>query len=93
MDLIEVLERCGQLRQDGPGIAEVISRIRPVVCGGVDNLSTLTQGTCPAVREEVGAALGQAGDRPMIIGPGCTFDPELVPEENLDAMVQAVRER
>ncbi len=78
-------------RAAGPAIGEVIGRIRPVVCGGVDNLATLAEGTPAAVEGEVGEALRQAGDHPMIVGPGCTFDPKLVPEENLDAMVGATR--
>ena len=79
-------------RAAGPAIGEVINRIDPVVCGGVDNLTTLPEGTPAAVEEEVRDALRQAGDRPMIVSAGCTYDSDLVPPENLHAMVCAVRE-
>ena len=78
-------------RAAGPSIREVIDRVRPVVCAGVDNLKTLPMGTPEDVRREVADALEQAGDRPIIVGPGCTFDPQRVAPENLDAMVNAVR--
>jgi uroporphyrinogen decarboxylase len=78
-------------RAAGPAIAEVVARTGPVVCGGVDNLNTLPTGTAGEVEQEVRDALRQAGDRPMIVSAGCTFDPDAVPSENLDAMVRAVR--
>ncbi|MCH8148047.1 MAG: hypothetical protein IH987_08665 [Planctomycetes bacterium] len=78
-------------RAAGPAIKDVIRRIEPVVCAGVDNLKTLPEGTCAQVTQEVLDALQQAGDRPMIVSPGCTYDPETVPPENLEAMAQAVR--
>ncbi len=78
-------------RSGGPAIAEVIGKVKAAVCGGVDNLETLPNGSLQQVEEEVRDALRQAGDRPMIVSPGCTFDPERVPEENLFAMVRAAR--
>ena len=78
-------------RAAGPAIKDVIDRIEPVVCAGVDNLKTLPEGTPAQVMQEVGEALQQAGERPMIVSPGCTYDPETVPPENLKAMAQAVR--
>ena len=78
-------------RAAGPGIAEVVDQISPAVCGGVDNLATLPRGTPEEVAAETRDALRQAGDRPMMIGAGCTYDPNLVPARNLDAMVQATR--
>lgn len=78
-------------RSGGPAIAEVIGTVKPAVCGGVDNLETLPKGSMQQVEEEVRDALRQAGDRPMIVSPGCTFDPQRVPEVNLEAMVRAAR--
>jgi len=78
-------------RAAGPSIAQVKDRIRPALCGGVDNLSTLPHGTAEDVRREVADALAQAGDRPILIAPGCTYDPALVPETNLRAIVEAAR--
>ncbi len=79
-------------RVAGPSIADVADRIRPAVCAGVDNLATLTEGTPEDVANEVRDALRQSNGRPMIISPGCTYDPDTVPEANLSAMIGAVRE-
>ena len=79
-------------RAAGPAIEKVIDRVTPVVCGGVDNLNTLPNGTPVQVECEVRDALRRAGDHPMIVSAGCTFDPDVVPPQNLDAMVRAVRE-
>ena len=76
-------------RAGGPPIAQAVGRVKPVVCGGVDNLSTLPNGTPQDVADEVHDALRQAGDRPIMISAGCTYDPDVVPEANLDAMVSA----
>lgn len=75
----------------GPAISEVIGKIAPVICGGVDNLSTLPNGTPEDVAREVRDILQQAGDRPLIVGPGCTFDPDRVPQANLDAIMQTAQ--
>ena len=57
----------------------------------MDSLETLPQGTPEACADEVRDALRQAGDRLIIIGPGCTFDPRAVPEANLRAVCAAAR--
>ncbi len=79
-------------RLAGPGIAEAIKWLKPTVCAGVDNLGTLCTGTPQDVHNEVTDALRQAGDRPMIVAPGCTFDPQRVPAANLHALAEAARE-
>ncbi|HSW44076.1 MAG TPA: uroporphyrinogen decarboxylase family protein [Phycisphaerae bacterium] len=78
-------------RAAGPSIAYARDRVKPTIAGGVDNLKTLPKGTPADVASEVADALRQAKDRPIIIAPGCTFDPRAVPEENLRAMVDAAR--
>jgi uroporphyrinogen decarboxylase len=77
-------------RAAGPAIRDVAGWLEPALAGGVDNLGTLVSGTADQVRDEVLDALRQAGGRPMIIAPGCTFDPEKVPEANLRALAAAV---
>jgi uroporphyrinogen decarboxylase len=74
-------------RAGGPSIAEVRDVIDPVICGGMDNLCTWATGTPKSCAEEARDALRQAGDRPMILGPGCTYDPAAVKEKNLLAVV------
>lgn len=78
-------------RAAGPAIREVIGRIKPTVCCGVDNLSTLPHGSPDDVLREVNDALDQAGDHPMIVSAGCTFAPEAVSSDNLHAMVAAAK--
>jgi hypothetical protein len=79
-------------RAAGPPIREVARWLKPAICGGVDNLNTLVNGTPQQVRDEVIDAVGQAAGRPIMIAPGCTFDPQRVAEENLKEMIQTVRE-
>jgi uroporphyrinogen decarboxylase len=78
-------------RAAGPPIAQACGWVRPAICGGVENLSTLPNGTPADCAAEVADALRQAGDRPIMIAPGCTYDPDTVPGENLLAVREAVR--
>ncbi len=78
-------------RAAGPSMREVAGWAKPALWGGVDNLGTLVTGTAEQVRAEVAEALRQAGARPMMIAPGCTFDPARVPAANLEAIGDAVR--
>lgn len=79
-------------RAAGPPISEVREWLGPAICGGVDNLSTLPDGTPDDCEREVADALAQAAGRPMIVGAGCTFDPGAVSRENLLAVCRAARE-
>ncbi len=78
-------------RAAGPEIDEIIGKIDPVICGGVDNLSTLPDGTPEDVAHEVREVLQLANERPLIVGPGCTFNPDYVPSANLDAIVRTAQ--
>jgi hypothetical protein len=85
-------------RAAGPSIAAAMALLGesstgpvPVICAGVDNLHTLPNGTPEDCAREVADALHQAGERPIIIAPGCTFDPQRVPRENLEAVVRMAR--
>jgi uroporphyrinogen decarboxylase len=78
-------------RAAGPAIADAIGWARPAICGGVDNLSTLPRGRPEDCEREVADALRQAGDRPIMIAPGCTYEPQAVADENLRAVCDAVR--
>jgi len=80
-------------RAAGPSIAYARDRVKPAIAGGVDNLKTLPEGTPDACAAEVADALRQAKDRPIMITPGCTFDPAAVPEANLRAVVAAARRK
>ena len=78
-------------RAAGPSIAYARDRTRPAIAGGVDNLETMPKGTPDDCAREVRDALRQAKGRPIMITPGCTYDPKAVPKENLEAIVAAVR--
>jgi uroporphyrinogen decarboxylase len=73
-------------RYAGPAIAQVTGWLTPAICGGLDNLATMVTGSPEDCRREAVDALEQAGNRPMILAPGCTFDPATVPVENLLAI-------
>ncbi len=77
-------------RTSGPAIAEVAATASPAIAAGLDNLGTMVSGTPDDCAREVSDALAQAAGRPMLITPGCTFDPQAVPVENLRAIRQAV---
>lgn len=79
-------------RAAGPSIAYARDRAGPAIAGGVDNLETMSNGTPEDCANEVRDALRQAKDRPIMITPGCTYDPKAVPAENLKAIVAAARE-
>jgi len=74
----------------GPPIAEVAGWVRPALCAGVDNLGTLVTGSPEDCAQEVEDAVAQAAGRPILIAPGCTFDPQAVRPENLHAIRRAV---
>ncbi len=78
-------------RAAGPAIKDVAPWLRPAIAAGVDNLGVLLSGTPQQVRAQVADAISQASPRPLIITPGCTFDPKRVPVENLRAMADAAR--
>jgi uroporphyrinogen decarboxylase len=77
-------------RSAGPSIAEAASWVKPALCAGVDNLGTMVTGSPEDCASEAADAIRQAGDRPIIVAPGCTFDPAAVPAANLHAIRQAV---
>ncbi len=77
-------------RSAGPSIADAAAWVRPALCAGLDNLGTMVTGSPEDCAAELADALEQAGDRPIIVAPGCTFDPEGVPAANLHAIRQGV---
>ncbi len=77
-------------RAGGPEIRYVATWLPPAICAGVDNLGTLVTGKPEDCAREVRDALQQAGPRPIMIAPGCTYDPQRVPRANLEAVCRAV---
>jgi uroporphyrinogen decarboxylase len=79
-------------RAAGPSLAYARDRVTPAIAGGICNLKTLPNGTPDDCAFEVRDAVRQARQRPIIIAPGCTYDPQTVPEENLRAVVAAAHQ-
>jgi len=77
-------------RYAGPSIDAVAGWMKPAICAGLDNLGTLAAGSPEDCENEAADAMRQAGNRPMILAPGCTFDPDTVPAENLHAIRKSV---
>ncbi len=77
-------------RSSGPAIADVAATLKPAPCGGINQVTTLPASSAPACADEVRDAVAQAAGRPIIIAPGCTYDPDRVPHANLAAIRRAV---
>jgi uroporphyrinogen decarboxylase len=77
-------------RYAGPSIADALPLVDSAICAGMDNLGTMKNGSPEDCARQVADALQQAGERPIMIAPGCTFDPVAVPAENLHAIRRAV---
>ncbi len=85
-------------RVTGPSIAVARTRVialpgdrRPALAGGVNNLQTLPCGQPSEVAAEVRDAIAAAAGYPLIVAPGCTYDPRAVADENIRAVVAAAR--
>jgi uroporphyrinogen decarboxylase len=76
-------------RQAGPAINEVAGWLRPAICAGLDHVGTMVKGSPSDCAQQMVDAVEQAGGRPIMLAPGCTFDPKAVPEANLRALRQA----
>jgi len=77
-------------RYAGPSIAEAARWVQPALCAGLDNLGTMVVGSPDDCARQVADAIDQANGRPIMIAPGCTYDPRRVPTANLDALRRAV---
>ncbi len=60
-----------------------------VFLGGMDQIQTLVEGSPHDVVTQLEDSLVDAGDHPLIIGPGCSLKPG-TPDENLRAMRNSV---
>ncbi len=76
-------------RADGPSIAEAARRTTKVFMCGMDHSTTVVEGGPQDMRREIEDAVRQAGDHPLIVGPGCSF-PSDAPEANLQAVYDAL---
>jgi len=76
--------------EGNPSLAEGKALVgNRAVVGGISHRSGLVRATPAQIRGEVLGLRAAMGRRGWMVGPGCTFPPE-TPEENLDALRQAV---
>jgi len=73
-----------------PTLAEGKQRTRRAVIGGVNEKTTLPDGTAEDVAAEVSQAIEQTGGRRLLVGPGCSIPPR-TPRANLEAAARAAR--
>jgi uroporphyrinogen decarboxylase len=72
-------------------LADVLAKSEKAVMGGVDEHSTLLNGSPGEVRAQVREALAQTHGRRFLLAPGCSISPQ-TPPENVRAAVEAVRD-
>ena len=73
-----------------PTLGEGLERTAKAVMGGVEEKTTLVDGTPEAVAAQVRAAIEQTGGRRVLVAPGCSIPPR-TPKENLAAAAKAAR--
>ena len=73
-----------------PTLGEGKQRTTKAVMGGVNEKSTLPDGTPEQVAEEVRQAIAQTEGRRVLVAPGCSIPPR-TPRENLAASAAAAR--
>lgn len=78
-------------RETYPSLREALSMTDRCLIGGIGRIDPLVEGTTTAIRKQVRDVITQTDGRRVIVAPGCTLS-HGVPDENLDALVAAVRE-
>jgi uroporphyrinogen decarboxylase len=76
-------------RETAPSLREALTRTRKTLMAGLDR-DLLAKGSPEDVAEQVRDAHRQTGGVGLILAPACVIPPE-APEENLRAVVEAVR--
>jgi uroporphyrinogen decarboxylase len=76
-------------RLAGPSLATGAGLVGGAVCGGLDQLRTLRDGTPASVAAEVEDAVAQTKGRGLIIGAGCVLMAN-TPDANVAAVVKAL---
>lgn len=78
-------------REAGPSLAQMRTRTRKCLIGGIGQNTTLVRGTTNDVNAQVKEAWQQVGRRGLILGPGCVAN-RGAPEENVLELRKSVEE-
>ena len=76
-------------RVAGPSLREGKVKVRGAVIGGINQWTTLRDGTPEDVRTDARDAVEQSEGIGLIVGPGCVVPPG-APDENMAALVRAL---
>ena len=76
-------------RAAGPPLAAAATQVSGAVCGGLDQVGTLREGSPDAAVAQAEDAVAQAGGRGVIVAPGCVLMAG-TPDANLAAVVKAL---
>lgn len=75
--------------EGNPSLSDGKKRSGKAVMGGINQNSTLKNGSPSQVREEIASVLEQTGGRHFLLAPGCAIAPE-TPAKNLEAVRKAL---
>jgi len=76
-------------RAAGPRLAAAAAQVSGAVCGGLDQVGTLREGTPDAAVAEAEDAVTQTGGRGVIVAPGCVVMVG-TPDANVSAVVKTL---
>jgi uroporphyrinogen decarboxylase len=76
-------------RAAGPSLREAHGRVRGAVCGGLDQVRTLRDGTAELAAGEAREAVEQTGGTGVIVAPGCVLM-AATPDATVSAVVRAL---
>jgi uroporphyrinogen decarboxylase len=76
-------------RRAGPDLADGLARVPGAVCGGLDQWSTLKDGTVEGAQAEAQEAVARTGGRGLILGAGCVLLPE-TPDATMVKLITSV---
>jgi uroporphyrinogen decarboxylase len=76
-------------RRAGPHLADGLARVPGAVCGGLDQWSTLKEGTVEGAKAEAQEAIARTGGRGLILGAGCVLLPE-TPDATMVKLITSV---
>ncbi len=73
-----------------PGLKAALEKTGKAVAGGIDHAGLLIAGTPAEVAAAARAVIAEAGDRKLILTPGCSVDLDKISEANLKALRASV---